>query len=65
MKTISSQAGTRLAQCTYEYDRAVSKHDGSKMQNMVIKESEAWLVAAALEVGRELVADKHHLCEGD
>lgn len=64
MKTISSQAGTRLAKCTHEYDLAVSKNDGTKMQDMVIKEAEAWLVSAALDAGRELTAQGFHKAEG-
>jgi len=65
MIMVSGPAARRLAKCKAELDLAVSKLDGSKMQDMVVNEAMAWMHAAASDVANELIAANHHLTEGD
>lgn len=63
MKTISSKSGTRLA-------KAVAAFRAHKVGDPLnpspgTQEIMTELSCAAIEVGDELIADNHHLCEGD
>ncbi|WP_277810669.1 hypothetical protein [Chromohalobacter canadensis] len=60
MKTISSQAGTRLAKAKAALDQAEAENDG---EGMAIAGYD--FDQAARAVADELIADNHHSVEGD
>lgn len=60
MKTISSQAGNALAKAKAALDQAEDELD---QQRMSIARYD--FEKAARAVADELIADNHHLCEGD
>lgn len=57
MMSISSPAGRRLAE-------AVAEHDEKRLEPGA-EDRTIELIEAALQAGRELVADNFHLMEGD
>lgn len=68
MITISSKAGQRLAKAEAEYARLVSESYNQPDKEIDYQCAAACheeFMRAAHELGRELIADRHHEAEGD